>query len=211
MTKHITILLILIHLSVFGQDSLKVTSPNGGEIWVIGSPYFITWDDNILSNIEILLFKNDILVRVIDSNSASDGTFTWIVSAAVASGNDYKVMVASLNDGTIFDFSDTEFAITDATSVGEQFSGIPGVYQLMQNYPNPFNPTTTIYYALPKAGLVELVVYDVLGNEVVRVNEEKSAGHYKYEFDGSEFKSGVYFYSIKAGDFVEAKKMVLMK
>jgi len=81
----------------------------------------------------------------------------------------------------------------------------------MQNYPNPFNPSTTIYYALPEAGSVELVIYDVLGNELMKYSENQEAGYHKFEFDGSDLTSGLYFYRLQAGSFLETKKMVLMK
>ncbi len=89
---------------------------------------------------------------------------------------------------------------------------VPQIYSLSQNYPNPFNPVTTIKYSLPKSSLVKFVVYDVLGKEVVTlVNGMKQAGNYQADFDGTNLASGVYFYRIEAGDFVDVKKMVLLK
>ena len=85
-------------------------------------------------------------------------------------------------------------------------------YNLSQNYPNPFNPTTNIHFTIPKDGNTSLKVYDVVGNEVVRFYDGfLKAGAYNAEFNGSTLSSGVYFYTLKAGDFVETKKMVLMK
>ncbi|MCH8032961.1 MAG: T9SS type A sorting domain-containing protein [Bacteroidetes bacterium] len=89
---------------------------------------------------------------------------------------------------------------------------IPRKFELSQNYPNPFNPSTAIKYSIPKAGFVTLVVYDVLGSEVSSlVNEEKTAGYFEIEFDGSSLASGIYFYRLQAGDFVETKKMMMLK
>jgi hypothetical protein len=91
-------------------------------------------------------------------------------------------------------------------------SEIPNAYSLSQNYPNPFNPATTISFAIPKAGNVELRVYDVLGREAsLLVNEFKAAGSYSVDFDASELSSGVYYYTIRSGDFTQTKKMVLIK
>ena len=93
----------------------------------------------------------------------------------------------------------------------------PHTINLSQNYPNPFNPITIISYTIPDAGtshneLVKLKVYDILGNEVATlVNEEKSAGSYEVEFSGENLPSGIYFYKLQAGSFVEIKKMVLLK
>jgi hypothetical protein len=85
-------------------------------------------------------------------------------------------------------------------------------FELKQNYPNPFNPTTTIKYSLPNNDILSLKVFDILGREVaVLVNEYKPAGTYAAEFNASLFASGVYFYQLQSGNFVETKKMVLMK
>ncbi|MCH8035115.1 MAG: T9SS type A sorting domain-containing protein [Bacteroidetes bacterium] len=97
------------------------------------------------------------------------------------------------------------------TSVVEELQ-LPNAFKLQQNYPNPFNPTTTINYQIPKISFVTLKVYDVLGKEVVAlVNEEKPSGNYVVEFDANRLPSGIYFYRLQAGSFVETKKMVLMK
>jgi len=99
-----------------------------------------------------------------------------------------------------------------------EYSGIveveiaPSEFSLAQNYPNPFNPITAISYQLPMNTFVTLKVYDVLGNEVATlVNEEKSAGSYEVEFNATELGSGVYFYTLKADEFLSTKKMILMK
>jgi len=85
-------------------------------------------------------------------------------------------------------------------------------YSLSENYPNPFNPETKISYSLKKAGNVELIVYDVLGNEVAKlVNEHKPAGSYEVSFNGENLPSGVYIYRIKAGSFSQCRKMILLK
>ena len=90
-------------------------------------------------------------------------------------------------------------------------------YHLYNNYPNPFNPTTSIEYSVPnvvtRRGVsVQLKVYDMLGNEVATlVNEQKSAGNYEVKFNAVNLSSGVYFYKLKAGSFVDIKKMILLK
>jgi hypothetical protein len=91
-------------------------------------------------------------------------------------------------------------------------SGMPQEYQLSQNYPNPFNPSTTIKYQIPEVSSVTIKVYDVLGNEVaILVSEEKSIGSYEIEFNATGFSSGIYFYNLQAGSFMETKKMILLK
>jgi hypothetical protein len=89
---------------------------------------------------------------------------------------------------------------------------IPVGYALQQNYPNPFNPLTRIQYAISSRQFVKLTIYDVLGEEIATlVNEEKPVGRYEVEFDASTLPSGVYFYQLKAGKFIQTKKMILLK
>ena len=102
---------------------------------------------------------------------------------------------------------------------------IPVNYILYQNYPNPFNPTTTIKFTIPRGfaaspftkggtqgGFVSLIVYDVLGNEIATlVDEELQAEEYEVEFDGTRLTSGIYFYQLSAGSFIQTKKMLLLK
>jgi hypothetical protein len=103
---------------------------------------------------------------------------------------------------------------------GDVLSAIPKRFTLQQNYPNPFNPATVISYQLPVNSLVTLTVYDILGRKVTTlVNQEEPAGNHSVYWDAANFSSGVYFYQLKAlqkdggqaGNFVETKKMVLMK
>jgi len=111
-------------------------------------------------------------------------------------------------------FGDTTFV-----GVDEEENLIPTEYKLQQNYPNPFNPSTKIKYSIPSVISTEgrnlkvtLRVYDVLGKEVATlVNEEKPAGNYEVEFNAAHLPSGVYFYQLKAGGFVETKKMMVVK
>jgi hypothetical protein len=97
------------------------------------------------------------------------------------------------------------------TSV-EAPSQVPVSFSLMQNYPNPFNPTTTIKYAIPSSQHVRLKLFDVLGRQVaVLVDQNQHAGFYGVAFDAATLSSGVYFYRIEAGSFVQTKRMLLLK
>jgi len=118
----------------------------------------------------------------------------------------YKYRLKQIDyDGT-FDYSnEIEVEIT------------PSEFALEQNYPNPFNPSTSIQYTIGSKQFVQLKVYDVLGNEIATlVNEEKPAGSYVVEFNVAQdsrpaIASGIYFYKLQAGRFVETKKMILIK
>jgi len=89
---------------------------------------------------------------------------------------------------------------------------IPNEIELFQNYPNPFNPKTNIQYQVPELSFVSLKIYDVLGNEIATlVNKEKLIGSYEVDFDATGLPSGIYFYQLKAGSFIQTKKMILLK
>jgi hypothetical protein len=90
---------------------------------------------------------------------------------------------------------------------------IPQTFELYQNFPNPFNPVTKIKYDIPKTSKVKLIIYDILGREVITLinNEFKEAGRYIAEFNAGSFASGVYFYRIEMGDYTICKKLVLLK
>jgi hypothetical protein len=98
------------------------------------------------------------------------------------------------------------------TSVPPSVGEAPQVFSLAQNYPNPFNPSTTIRYALPNRAHVTLTVFSTLGQQVATlVNENQEAGYHDVRFDGSGLASGVYFYRIQAGDFVQTKRLLILR
>jgi hypothetical protein len=95
----------------------------------------------------------------------------------------------------------------------ENENALPMSYSLEQNYPNPFNPSTTIQYSLPEAGTVNINIFNVLGENVKTIinNSNQAAGSYKAVFNASSLPSGIYFYRLEVNDFVQVKKMILMK
>jgi len=99
----------------------------------------------------------------------------------------------------------------EPVSVSE-FDQLPRDFTLEQNYPNPFNPSTTVRYSIPTKSKVVIKVYDILGNEITTLlNEEKSVGNYELTWNAANLPSGVYFYQLMAGSFVDTKKMIFMK
>ena len=105
------------------------------------------------------------------------------------------------NDGN-FDFS----------AEIEVLLNIPDDFELSQNYPNPFNPSTTIEYTIPENTAVELKVFDILGKEIwTLVNEVKAPGKYEVLFEANNLSTGIYYYRMQAGDFVDTRKLILLK
>jgi len=123
-----------------------------------------------------------------------------------------NLLPQSINRGRIFIknlFGDDEEFLA---AVENENMYIPYKYALEQNYPNPFNPLTTIKYSVPESGSVQLKVYDIIGNEVATlVNEIKAPGSHEVSFNAAQLTSGVYIYSLKAGNFAQIKKMILLK
>lgn len=110
-------------------------------------------------------------------------------------------------------FVELDFRCNTSQTIGiTQISSLAREFELSQNFPNPFNPVTNINFSIPKSDYVSLRVYDMLGREVkTLVNGGLTAGEYQVNFDASALSSGVYYYSIRTGDYVSVKKMVLVK
>ncbi len=181
---------------------INITSPSAGEIWQAGTSHTITWTDVIDENVQIDLYKSDTLYSAISPSTTSDGAFTWKIPAETEAGSNYRIMIKSTINDIIFDFSDGNFTIKT----------VPDEFILSQNYPNPFNPSTIIQYGIPEDGRVLLEVFDITGQKLFTlVDEEQISGFHQVQFENSVLPSGVYFYRIVAGEFVDYKKMILSK
>jgi hypothetical protein len=134
------------------------------------------------------------------------GCLDWGNSVQQTSDGGY--IVAGSKDGDVLLVK----VAPDITSIDENPNVALNNYQLHQNYPNPYNPSTTIEFALPKSEYVELKVYNLLGKEVTTlVSEKLNQGNHTYQFDGKNLASGVYYYRIEAGNFVQTRKMIYLK
>ena len=174
------------------------------------------------TDIEAKITTSDSCITNINTDTATFGDIA--AGERATSSVDYSVdLIANCTDigeftfnfdisseGTLF-WSDTSVSFVIVGLEGE-ISGIPLEYSLSQAYPNPFNPTTTIEYSLPQSGEVSLIIYNLLGQEIAHLTDErKPAGRYTVEWNASNFTSGIYFYRLQAGNFVQTRKMVLLK
>jgi enterochelin esterase family protein len=104
------------------------------------------------------------------------------------------------------------FFPASATGIEDNKTHLPEFLTLHQNFPNPFNPSTKIKYTVPKESFITLKIYNGLGQEVRElINENKPAGNYEVDFTATSLPSGIYFYRLQAGSFIETKKMILLK
>jgi hypothetical protein len=139
-------------------------------------------------------------------------TFDITIKPSTPGSTDHALKVQGYSN-TYAAWNDTFlFHVYPPVGVAEEPPGVPLTTSLQQNYPNPFNPTTSIKYQLPSTNHVTLAVFDLLGREVATlVDEVKQPGTYTVEWDASDVASGMYFYRLQAGAFVDVKKLVVMR
>ena len=148
---------------------------------------------------------------------STDWGYTWTSQQSGVSCHLWEVFFINDNEGWIVGGGVGQPGVILHTTNGGVVSdvnenNIISQFELHQNYPNPFNPNTNIRYQIPERSFVTLKVFDVLGNEVASLlNEEKEAGSYESTFNADGLTSGIYFYQLKAGKFIETKKMILIK
>ncbi len=144
-------------------------------------------------------------LRTLGGGSAVVFASGFLNPSANQNGEAFGIFFA-LADGTVGQFPEGVASV-------ENISGVtPSNYSLDQNYPNPFNPSTTINFTIPNSEFVTLKVFNILGSEVATlVNENLTAGAYRFSFEAANLASGVYLYELTAGNFREIKKMNLLK
>ncbi|MCU0372660.1 MAG: T9SS type A sorting domain-containing protein [Ignavibacteria bacterium] len=175
--------------------------------WYFNWATVFIWDGTSNLLIEVCFNNSSVNMNTAVTGSVKPGQ-TWHQHQDLVSGSG----CTDLNGGS---------AQTKRPNIGLILNAVIGInegseqvkeYSLHQNYPNPFNPVTKITFDIPLRSFVELKIFDVLGREVSKlVSEEKKEGKYTVDFDGSALSSGVYFYTLNAGDFVQTRKMLLIK
>ncbi len=141
--------------------------------------------------------------RIGTTNTDANGNFSYTTNLNI------EAIAVTATD---FEGNTSNFARLNIVTDVEDEQQIPNVFSLNQNYPNPFNPSTTISFSIPKEEFISLNIYNSLGEEVVEIlNETKQAGNYEINFTAAELSSGIYFYKIQAGSFIQTKKMTLLK
>jgi photosystem II stability/assembly factor-like uncharacterized protein len=204
-------------ISVYSSASSFSRTTNGGKSWEKFQSAIVSdwgWGNDIefLPGDPSKVWFTDWNRMVFSSDTGRTWTVQELDSTKVG-GRDIAIPDKSCgwiacDNGRVYRTSHPDIFV----STSELLSPFPSMHHLSQNYPNPFNPSTSIKYELPKASDVRLSVYDMLGREVsVLVDERKDAGVYEVKFDGSNLASGVYFYRLHAGDFVQSKRLVLLK
>jgi hypothetical protein len=127
-------------------------------------------------------------------------------------GHIYNTWTDNRSGGTGYDIWANVLAWDNPVGIGEGEPPVPTAFILKQNFPNPFNPTTVISWQLAVGSPVTLTICNLAGQEVITlVNEYQPAGNHSIQFDGIGLASGIYLYRIRVGDFIEMKKMILMK
>jgi hypothetical protein len=181
-----------------------------------------TWSKDTLTGNEAYslvinpIRPNEIYVALVGSRSifqSTDRGDTWTdITGNIQGMVPNTLTIDPIGERLYLGSSNGLYVLSLPTSVGTSDQSSPKAILLNQNFPNPFNPSTTIRYELPKSSVVRLSVFDILGRDVaVLVNERREAGVHEVKFDGSSLASGVFFYRIEAGSFVQTRKLLLVK
>jgi photosystem II stability/assembly factor-like uncharacterized protein len=201
---------------------------NGNRIFAgtIGNAIYYS-DDNGLTWTPTFVPGQSIYSLAVSGNNIFAGTYQFGINVSSNNGTNW----ASINEGLLSGISVYSICIfnnyiyigtsglgvwrrplSEVTNVQTITNDVPQQFSLSQNFPNPFNPSTSIHFSVPSSEFVTLKVFDVLGDEVATlINEEKPEGTYEAVFNAANLTSGIYFYELKAGEFIQTKKMILMK
>jgi len=193
-----------------GNNGTILKTTNGGANWIQKTNVTI---EDIVS----VSFANSVCYATLYSGYVLKSTNLGENWTSHFTQSNSVLLSVFFNDANTGWICGTGGAILKTTDGGGVFvktvsSEIPETFRLYQNYPNPFNPTTNIKYRILNSGFVTLKIFDILGKEIqTLVNEKQAPGMYEVLFDGSNLPSGVYFYRLKTDNFIEAKKLIILK
>jgi hypothetical protein len=208
-------------VSRFQNDAswLHITYPDtAGISWSIGKTFMIKWDwkGNDIPLVKIELIKDVAAINAINLATANNGSYPWQIPLNIDIDSGYRIRISSTDDPSIYDFSDRPFAISSSSSVADN-QPIQFGNKLFPNYPNPFNSATTIRYQTSKTGLVQISIYNILGKKISSlVNSIQSADHHEVWWNGKDdtnkiVSNGIYILEMKTDDFIERRKITLLK
>ncbi|MCX7876698.1 MAG: family 16 glycosylhydrolase [Melioribacteraceae bacterium] len=173
--------------------------------------YSIEWDANTIKwFVDGVQYYSVFIVNGINSTEEFHNPFFIILNLAI--GGNWPGSPDGTMQFPIYMYVDYVRVYELTTNIEKIKNEIPNEIKLEQNFPNPFNPTTNIKFSIPNDALTKLTIYDLLGNEVeVLVNNFLTAGNYNYNFNTKDLTSGIYFYKLQVGNYVQTKKMILLK
>jgi len=210
-------------------DGLGTVDPDPNSRWAsLNMPQWIQYDLGSIKSINLIpisfyRWDQGRIYQYSIQTSADESQWTEVISNATSSNQEWTINEFSSVDARFIRIiclsnNESDWAglwearILGPDTINDVNTTPVTDFELFQNYPNPFNPSTSIKYAIPSAQYASLKVFDVLGNEVATlVSEEKPAGSYEITFNAANLPSGVYFYRLQTGSFVETKKMILLK
>ena len=214
---------------------LSITTPLGGA--VISSQFEVSYDTSLIKGLEVIIdgvtlpdsagWKLEFNIsagRISVGMAGADSLigigvlsylkFVVAESAVPNQSSELKIDTLLFNQGSPVAVIQNGSVSVIAVDIDERdgTNGLVRSFSLSQNFPNPLNPETVIRYSIPKAEEVSLVVYNLIGEEVTHlIGETQQAGYYNVTWDASNVASGIYFYRLQAGDFVQTRKMILLK
>lgn len=191
-----------------GQNGTILRTTNGGGMWMRDS-------SGIGEDLNSVFFISDFIGYTIGHGGhifkSTNGGMTWQMQQS-PTDRDLESLVFTAVSGFACGVEGTIIKTEGPSGISEINSKTPDKFTLSQNYPNPFNPTTDIKFSVSKASLVKLLIFDIIGREVeTLVNDNLNPGTYKVSWNAGRFASGMYFFRLQAGSFVETKKMILLK
>jgi hypothetical protein len=223
MKKHLYNIIILLTVLLFVSNldaHVELDYPKGGEAFFVGDTINIEWHIlvNHNQNNWDLFFSSDgggTWQPIQFDLPVSQTTYQWIVPSIIT--NNAQIRIIMDNVGANYEDLSLNFTIKESALGITEETELPTILNIISNFPNPFNPSTTIQYELSIASKVKVVIYNMLGKEIIQLYQgKKEPGVHMLGWDGFDsfgnlVSAGIYLYQIQAGQYIQTKKMVLLK